>query len=125
MSARARVAGALAVFVALAALDLFWLSTPLGGHGLAVLAKIQGSPVRARYGAAIVVYLALATVHSFAESYREAAVLGAAVYAVYDFTNLALLNEYSAGFTALDVVWGATAFAAAFGVKSLALRVLA
>ena len=47
----------------------------------------------------------------YATSYKSAlaygAILGACLYAVYDFTNLTFLKDYSVQFTIVDIIWGA------------------
>lgn len=98
----------------LIAVDTIYLST-VGRYATAMFAKIQGSPVRFNYLAAVIVYLALAYLltRPFVDSWKTAMGLGAAVYAVYDFTNLATLEDYSVQFAMIDTVWGGVLFAAA------------
>jgi uncharacterized membrane protein len=43
---------------------------------------------------------------------------GAAVYAVYDFTNLAILKDYKVQFAVMDTLWGGTLFALAHYILS-------
>jgi uncharacterized membrane protein len=37
--------------------------------------------------------------------------MGAAVYAVYDFTNLAMFKNYTLSFALMDTLWGGALFA--------------
>ncbi|MBP7118703.1 DUF2177 family protein [Candidatus Woesebacteria bacterium] len=41
-----------------------------------------------------------------AEAFFWGAMLGLAMYAVYDLTNLATLNNWSAKITVIDIIWG-------------------
>jgi len=91
-------------------IDTLWLFTG-GQYAVRMTAKIQGSDVVFRYGAAVVVYLALAYLHNtFAKSLSEAFALGLSTYAVYDFTNYALLKDYDFRFAVADTVWGGALF---------------
>jgi hypothetical protein len=90
--------------------DTLWLFTG-GQYALRMTARIQGSDVVFRYGGALVVYLALAYLHNtFAKTLSEAFALGLGTYAVYDFTNYALLKDYDIRFAAADTVWGGVLF---------------
>jgi uncharacterized membrane protein len=93
--------------------DSIWLFTG-GKHSLAIHEKIQGSPVIFRYGAAIVVYLAMVYLLSLAVSAAHAFTIGFCTYAVYDFTNYALLKDYDVKFAIADTIWGGILFALVF-----------
>ncbi len=93
--------------------DLLWLLTG-GKISLAIHEKIQGSPVIFRYGAAIVVYLAMVYLLSLAVSASHAFTIGFCTYAVYDFTNYALLKDYDVKFAIADTIWGGILFALVF-----------
>lgn len=43
-------------------------------------------------------------------TYIEAFVLGALTYAIFDFTNLAIFNEYSVIVALQDIIWGGLLF---------------
>ena len=77
------------------------------------------------------VYLALGVLFAFfadapgapvRRSAARGALLGLCVYAVYDFTNLSLLNGWSLTVTLADVVWGAVVGAGATSAAALARR---
>ena len=93
--------------------DSIWLLTG-GKISLAIHEKIQGSPVVFRYGAAIVVYLAMVYLLSLAVSAAHAFTIGFCTYAVYDFTNYALLKDYDVKFALADTIWGGILFALVF-----------
>ena len=103
-----------ALFVAT---DMIWLLTG-GKYSLAMHQKIQGAPVAFRYGAAIVVYAAMVYLLSLAVSAAHAFTIGFCTYAVYDFTNYALLKDYDPLFAIADTVWGGILFALVFIEKS-------
>lgn len=69
-----------------------------------------GAPFQLRWAAAPIVYLALAYLVTLSRSTAEAAAIGAATYAVYDFTNYATLTKYDINFAVVDTVWGGALF---------------
>jgi len=101
--------------VALVLIDSVWLLTA-GRYALAMTQRIQGSPVVMNLGAALVVYVALGYLVWQVNSVQEAALMGAAVYAVYDFTSLTILKKYELGMAVADTVWGAVLFAGVYSV---------
>jgi hypothetical protein len=93
-------------------LDLPWLSF-IGGDYSALVRKIQGgSEPRMRPLAGIVVYPALAYLALKTTSLKDAFITGAAVYAVYDFTLMAVFKDYNLGMAIADTLWGGTLFMA-------------
>lgn len=110
--------------VILIAVDFLYLSFA-SSFAKAMFEKIQGSPLRFNYLAAALVYLALAYLltRPYVDSWTTAFGLGMATYAVYDFTNLATLKNYSVQFAIMDTLWGGTLFALAhFIYTTLAAR---
>lgn len=103
---------AMVVFVLI---DSVWLLTA-GQYALAMTQRIQGSIVVMNLAAAFVVYIALGYLVYQVKSVQEAGLLGAAVYAVYDFTSLAILKKYEWTMAVADTVWGSVLFAAVFSV---------
>lgn len=93
-------------------LDLPWLmvSSP---YVQGMVQRIQGSPVRLSYLPASLVYLALGYLVLQTEKPLDAFYMGAATYAVYDFTNLATLKNYDLSFAVVDTLWGGILFALA------------
>ena len=63
---------------------------------------------------AIVVYIALGYLLLQQTSVLGAALSGSAIYAVYDFTNLAVFKNYTVSFAIQDTLWGGVLFAGAF-----------
>jgi uncharacterized membrane protein len=99
--------------ILLLAVDAVWLLTA-GRYALAMTERIQGSPVTFRFAAAIPVYIALAYLIYQVNSVQEAALLGSATYAVYDFTSMTILKKYELGMAVADTLWGGALFAIVF-----------
>jgi len=77
---------------------------------------VQGSDIKPDFIAAAITYIFLIFGLNYfilreRRSVKEAALLGLVIYAVYEFTNKALLKNWSYKTTVLDTVWGATLFA--------------
>lgn len=89
--------------------DLLWLSTG-GRYAVRMTEKIQGQPVKFRYGSALVVYIFLSYIVLETKSYKQAFLYGLSLYAVYDFTNHALLENYDIKFAIADSLWGGILF---------------
>jgi uncharacterized membrane protein len=71
-----------------------------------------------RLWAALVVYLALAYLLLNAKSAKDAFWTGVTVYAVYDFTLLAVFSKFSLTTAAADTLWGGILFYLSYmGVK--------
>jgi uncharacterized membrane protein len=104
-----------AAIIALIAIDSLWLFT-FGQYSLQMTERIQTSPVLFNLLAAVVVYIALTYLVFQVNSVMEAALMGSAVYAVYDFTNLALLKKYEIGVAVADTIWGGVLFASVFSI---------
>ena len=84
----------------------------IGGpfYSLAVK-KIQGSEIKFRMYSAFIVYIILITgLYYFVigpnKTVKEGAFFGLAVYGVFDFTNHAILDNYSLPLAMMDTIWG-------------------
>ena len=64
--------------------------------------------------AAVIVYIALAYLLLRQTNVKDAFLTGAATYAVYDFTVLAVRNDFRWTSAVLDTLWGGVLFAASF-----------
>lgn len=87
--------------------DLPWLYSVSEWSG-EMVRNIQGSSLQMKILPAAVVYLALGYLATIPKSLTEAFGIGAATYAVYDFTNLAILKSYDPAFAIADTLWGGT-----------------
>jgi uncharacterized membrane protein len=96
--------------VLFALFDLPWLLA-IGETAQKLVFRIQGSELSLRFAPAFVVYLALAYLVLQVDTPLEAFKMGAAVYAVYDFTNLAMFKNYTLSFALMDTLWGGILFA--------------
>jgi uncharacterized membrane protein len=87
------------------AVDSIWLYL---GSGLSqhMVQAIQGSPLKLRIWAGAVVYIALAYLVTLPKNNTDAFLLGFSTYAIYDFTNYAILDKYSLKFAVMDTTWG-------------------
>jgi uncharacterized membrane protein len=102
---------------AMVLLDLPWL-TFIGGDYNAAIEKIQGGRnVRMRPIAGVIVYPALAYLALKPMSLKEAFLMGACVYAVYDFTVLAVFKDYPLYLAVGDTIWGGLLFSAVFFLR--------
>ena len=103
--------------VILLLLDIPWLLLQ-GATFSKTVSDIQGSPLRVKWWAAIPVYLALGYLLVQQKSALSAAASGACVYAVYDFTTLAMFDKYPLYVAVLDTIWGGVLFGLGFLVVS-------
>lgn len=94
----------------LALVDLPWLLL-IGETAQKLVFRIQGSELSIKYLPALIVYVALAYIVLQVETPLEAFKMGVAVYAVYDFTNLAMFKNYTLQFALMDTLWGGILFA--------------
>ena len=98
-------------------IDLPWLSV-VGGDYNAIVRTIQGGrEVRMRPLAGAVVYPAMAFLALKTGSLKDAFLTGLAVYAVYDFTVMAIFKEYPLYMGVADSLWGAFLFMAVFWIR--------
>lgn len=100
-----------------------------------MLQKIQGKPMRMKLWAAVIVYLALLGLwynfifldrlhYSYWENIGRAFLLGFFTYAVYDFTNLALIEDYRIDLAVIDSLWGGFLFAGTTGLFLKLVKIL-
>ena len=113
----------LIVLVAVAILDGIWI-TMNGKMYSALYTRVQcGKPMRVKLDGAVLTYVFLATVmivflpplvkstdRSLLASFKTAGLLGACIYGIYNFTNLATLADYSLKAAMIDTLWGMTLF---------------
>ena len=100
--------------------DIPWLYAVSGWSG-EMVHNIQGSALQMNLMPAAVVYLALGYLATLPKSILEAFGIGAATYAVYDFTNLAILKKYDPMFAIADTLWGGTLMAIVYWIRTTVL----
>lgn len=103
-----------AILVGLLAVDGVYISFIYSQFGK-MIQETQGSPMRLRGLGAVVCYAALtAVLYYFIVKDRrpamDAAILGAAIYAVYESTNYATLKGWDYKIAIMDSVWGGALF---------------
>jgi len=89
--------------------DLIWLATG-GIYARNMSERIQGRPIHFRFVSAIIVYLFLAYMLLQTTSSYQAFLYGVSIYAVYDFTNHAVFENYDWKFAIADSLWGGVLF---------------
>lgn len=95
-------------------IDIPWLTLQMS-PSQKMFSEIQGGrAVRMTLWPAVVVYIALAYLLLLQTSVRGAFLSGAAVYAVYEFTNMAVFKDYSLSFAVADTLWGGVLFSIAY-----------
>jgi uncharacterized membrane protein len=114
---RATIFTVITLAVAALVLDLPWLMISSQWSG-DMIRDIQGSALVINPIPAVIVYLALGFLATIPTTPAESFGLGAATYAVYDFTNLATLKKYQPLFAVVDTFWGGVLFTLLFYVRS-------
>lgn len=89
--------------------DAFYLFT-VGIFIRKMFEEIQGRPIAFRVYSAILVYVFLAYMLLETTSYKQAFFYGISIYAVYEFTNLAIFDKYDWKLAAVDTLWGGILF---------------
>jgi uncharacterized membrane protein len=89
--------------------DIFWLATG-GIYARNMTERIQGQPIHFRFVSAIIVYLFLAYMLLETKSNTQAFMYGVSIYAVYDFTNHSIFEQYDWKFAIADSLWGGILF---------------
>jgi uncharacterized membrane protein len=104
----------LTVAAVMLVMDAIWLTANNATHRT-IFAAIQGQPMVVRYVPAAIVYILMiaATWYLAVEpsaspqaAAGRGALLGAAMYGVYDMTNYATLAKYPLSFAVTDMLWG-------------------
>lgn len=104
----------LTAMVIIILIDIPWLTLQMS-PSQKMFSEIQGGrAVRMTLWPAVIVYIALAYLLLLQTSAKGAFLSGAAVYAVYEFTNMAVFKDYSLGFAVADTLWGGVLFSIAY-----------
>ncbi len=103
------------ILIILLLLDSVYLTIIKDSFG-AQIKRIQGHPIKVNWFGFIATYLALAfgIKHFIVDAKKnswDAFVLGVVIYAVYEFTNLALFTKWSIPLALIDTIWGGILFA--------------
>lgn len=115
------------IAVLILSLDAVWLSYLIKNFNKMIV-SIQGSPINLRLVPAVIAYtLMIGSVWYFAvepaKNYKDAAsrgaLLGLAVYGIYDSTNYATLKNYSFSIALMDTLWGTFLFSVSAAITKL------
>lgn len=101
-------------------IDLIWIGKITKSHWDSNIQNIQGIPLKIKPGFAALSYICLiggliyfvqSDLHINKNNYMQkslinGALFGLAVYGVYDFTNLAIFNNWSLNVAIMDILWG-------------------
>lgn len=123
--------------ILLLGLDTCWigfLAKKFYLENLGVMIRISDGKISPIWSAAIIVYLLVATGIVFfvlpkasdhpMQALFWGAVFGAICYGIYDFTNYALLNNWTLSVTVVDLCWGIFLCGITSYLTSLIIRVL-
>ena len=96
------------ILLAIDAVYLKFIGGPFYSHAVK---KIQGKEITPRPYSVVIVYIIIITgLYYFIigpnKSYKDGAFFGLAVYGVFDFTNHAILDNYSLPLAMMDTIWG-------------------
>lgn len=96
-------------------LDYIYLGGILKDPFMKMVKKIQKKESKVNYIYTAVVYIFIITgIHYFIimekRSAWDAFLLGVIIYGIFDFTNLAIFNDYSLSLAIHDTLWGGTLF---------------
>ncbi len=97
------------------ALDMMYFRVA-GGIFQRLVQNVQKEPLQFNFTGAIFAYIMLfAALHYFIlqpqQGLLQAFVLGVLIYGVYEFTNYALLKDWTLTVVAMDTLWGGVVFA--------------
>ena len=95
-------------------LDTIYLSSFSNQHN-SMMKTIQKSPLKMKPHYALVVYVLLIIgwkllIDNKKNSVRNSVILGLVIYGVFDFTNLAIFDNYSLKLGLIDMLWGGILF---------------
>ena len=102
------------VAVAMLLMDYVWLTLQYN-YNASVIKNVQKSVMKMRYVPAALVYLimpitvtyfAILQSKSLTESIQKGALLGLAMFGVYDLTNLATFDNWTTRMALQDMAWG-------------------
>jgi uncharacterized membrane protein len=110
----------LITFITIVVVDFIWLgfvAKHLYLKEMGHLMRLHEGNVSPNYLAATLVYIALVVgilllvlpnAHTYTEALIKGALFGLIIYAVYDFTNLAILANWPLFISLVDIAWGTT-----------------
>ena len=112
----------------LLALDVAWLYTCMSAKYDTMISLIQKKPMAFKLHHAMIAYTCMVIgLYAFAldrnasptTAIGRAALFGAILYGVYDFTNAAVFDDFDTKLALIDVAWGSILYAAACAASFL------
>jgi uncharacterized membrane protein len=103
------------IYISIVLLDYIWLKYFFGKYFLNMLENVQKEHVVIKPIRAFAAYIILVCIAYFSilksNNVYEAFLFGFLIYAVYDSTNYATLNNYNLTLGIIDSLWGGVLFA--------------
>ena len=98
-------------------IDFVWIGIITADKYKKVIKAVQKSDLKIRMFPGLIVYIALALIiifwvlpsiksKSFMDSFKNGFMLGALVYTVFDFTNMAIFSDWTYTISIIDTLWG-------------------
>jgi uncharacterized membrane protein len=117
------LSGIILLIITILILDGIWIGYNLQSYSK-MYAKVQGSPIKVNLIATIIAYIfiVMSFVYiviprlqqeksiSIINCFKQSGIVGLIVYGIYNFTNLALLKDYSWKVGTIDTIWGCVLF---------------
>ena len=105
------------IIILLIAIDFVWIGIINAESYKKVIKAVQKTELKARLIPGLLVYIALALIiifwilpsiksKSFIDAFKNGFMLGALVYAVFDFTNMAIFSDWTYTISIIDTLWG-------------------
>ncbi|AGE53653.1 putative membrane protein (DUF2177) [Acanthocystis turfacea Chlorella virus GM0701.1] len=101
------------ISVTMLVLDIAWISLFMGRAFTPMIERIQGKPMVMRPLGGFLAYVAMIGLFfTFKDNLTplKAFLLGAGVFATYDFTNMALFSDWDLKTALIDTTWGGILF---------------
>lgn len=127
-----RIITATIIFLILDSIWLGFLSKQLYLDTIGPLLRLKGNSIQPNWGAAIVVYIALISGillfvlpkanYDPLQALLWGGFFGFVTYATYDFTNLAVLANWSLKVSIIDTIWGVILCGLSSGLTALITR---
>jgi uncharacterized membrane protein len=110
----------LIVIILLIVIDFVWIGIINVDRYKMVIKDVQKSDMKARMLPGLVVYIALTIIilywvvptvklgdkNLFINAFKNGFMLGALTYAIFDFTNMAIFNNWTLQISIIDSLWG-------------------
>ncbi len=107
----------ISIIFLLIVIDFVWIGIINAESYKKAIKAVQKTELKIRLFPGLLVYIALALIiifwilpsiksKSFVDSFKNGFMLGALVYAVFDFTNMAIFSDWTYTISIIDTLWG-------------------